>query len=88
MAVSVGSATKSPSPVQNLQTNSRSPQSSQYVMENEIPIVVFYTIVLAGLGIAWVVGYLDRHQSMAQNYAPCKMGKDKAFYGLRSASSI
>ena len=54
-------------------------------MGYEIHIIIFYTLVLAGLGAAWVGGYLDRYQSKAQDYALGKMGENKASYGLKSA---
>ncbi|MCJ1409185.1 hypothetical protein MMC19_003263 [Ptychographa xylographoides] len=44
-------------------------------------IAAFVTIAVVG---AWVGGYLDRYQKIAQDHALDAMGENRASYGLKS----
>ncbi|MCJ1478499.1 hypothetical protein MMC13_007179 [Lambiella insularis] len=46
--------------------------------------VVFAFLTIAFVG-AWVGGYLDRYQKIAQDSALDAMGENRASYGLKSA---
>jgi len=47
-------------------------------------VVAIITVVLVG---AWVGGYLDRYQKIAQDSALDAMGENRASYGLKSMSA-
>jgi len=46
--------------------------------------VIFAVLTIALVG-AWVGGYLDRYQKIAQDHALDAMGENRASYGLKSA---
>ena len=50
----------------------------------EIPIIAAYTTLLLVLGAAWVGGYLDEYQHIAQDFALGKAGENRASYGIKS----
>ena len=53
-------------------------------MGNEILLSAIFAFILVALGAAWVGGYLDKYQSVAQDHALNAMGENKASYGLKS----
>ncbi|MCJ1286687.1 hypothetical protein MMC26_006033 [Xylographa opegraphella] len=48
-------------------------------------ISLFAALVTIALVGAWVGGYLDRYQKIAQDHALDAMGENRASYGLKSA---
>lgn len=57
-------------------------------MGYEIPILIFYNTLLAVLGAAWVGGYLDPYQRMAQDLILGKMGDNRASFGVKSTCPL
>ena len=56
-------------------------------MPSSTLISVVFALITIALVSAWVGGYLDRYQKIAQDHALDAMGENRASYGLKSMTS-
>ncbi|MCJ1332107.1 hypothetical protein MMC10_008799 [Thelotrema lepadinum] len=56
-------------------------------MPSAFAISVIYSILTVVIAGAWVAGYLDKYQKMAQNVLLGAMGENRMSYGLKSEHS-
>ena len=57
-------------------------------MPSAFAISVIYAIVSVVVAGAWVAGYLDKYQKMAQDALLGTMGDNRMSYGLKSEHSV
>ena len=53
-------------------------------MGYEIPIILGYNTLFLILTVAWIGGYLDKYQRIAQDFALGRMGDNRASFGVKS----
>ena len=54
------------------------------MMPSSFAVSVIYAIMSIIVAGAWVAGYLDKYQKMAQNALLGAMGENRMSYGLKS----
>ena len=55
-------------------------------MPSTFTVSVIYALISVVVAGAWVAGFLDKYQKMAQNAILGTMGDNRMSYGLKSAS--